>query len=348
MHFASDNTGPAHPKVLDALLRANDGYAPAYGADRLTARAVERIREVFEAPEAAVFLVGTGTAANALSLATLARPWQTVFCSAVAHVHVDECNAPEFFTGGAKLTPVAEELGRIVPETLRRVIAAASARDLHAPQPGPVTLTQATEMGTVYGLEDLAALTGIAGAAGVPTHMDGARFANALVHLGATPAAMTWRAGIDAVSFGGTKNGLLGVEAVVIFDPARAREAALRHKRGALLSSKHRYLAAQMVAYLEDGLWLDMAAAANAACARLAEGLTRRPDVTLVAPAQANMLFARWPRGLHRHLLAAGAEYHLVDGTLEGADDEPLTARLVCDWSARPEDTDRFLALMGA
>ena len=346
MYFASDNAGPALPEVMAALADCNRDYAPAYGADALMDEVRAELRRLFEAPEAAVYLVATGTAANALALASLARPFDTIFCTPVAHIHQDECNAPEFFTGGAKLTLVPGG-DKMTPERLRAAIAAEETRGVHGPQRGPVSLTQVTECGTVYSLEELAALSAVARDFGLPVHMDGARFANALVALDCSPAEMTWKSGIDALSFGGTKNGCLGVEAVIFFDPDRAREFELRRKRGAHLFSQHRYLSAQMAAYLRDGLWLDAARRANAAGARLAEGL-RAADAGLAYPVQANMVFATLPRATHHRLIQAGAQYHLWEGALEGSDpDERLTARLVCDWSARAAETDRFLALLG-
>ena len=346
MNFASDNTGPVHPQVMAALARANDGHAMPYGADPLTAEVTERIRAIFEAPEAVVFLVATGTAANALILSTLGPPWSVAFCARTAHVQEDECGAPEFLSGGMKLALVDGPDGKMDPGALGAAIAAEGTRGVHGPARGPVTLTQATEKGTLYALPELRALTAVARDSGLPVHMDGARFANALVALGCTPAEATWRAGVDALSLGGTKNGLMGVEAAVFFDPARAQAFDYRRKRSAHLVSKHRYLAAQMAAYLEDDLWLRSARAANAAMARLAAGLAAHPAVRLLYPPQANILFAEWPRRLHRRLVAAGAHYYLWSGGLDGPDDEPLTARLVTDWSAAPEAIDRFLALM--
>jgi threonine aldolase len=346
VNFASDNTGPVHPHVLEALVRANAGHATSYGADTIMESVRRRLRDLFEAPEAAVYLVATGTAANALILATLTRPWQTVFCSRVAHVHEDECGAPEFFTGGAKLTLVETVEGKMTPGGLRTAIGGEESRGVHGVQRGPVTITQATERGTVHSLEELGALCGVAKAHGLPVHLDGARFANALVALGCTPAEMTWRAGVDAVSFGGTKNGLMGVEAVVIFDPARAWEFELRRKRAGHLFSKHRFLSAQMAAYLDGTLWLDLASAANSACARLAEGLSRLPQVRLHHSVDANIIFADWPRAAHRRLHDAGARYYLWSGSLEGPDDEPLTARLVTDWSCPDDEIDRFLEIL--
>ncbi len=347
MHFASDNTGPVHPKVMEALVRANDGYAPAYASEALAADVTAQVRTLFEAPEAMVHLVVSGTAANSLLLASHTSPWDTVFCARTAHINTDELNAPEFFSGGAKLTTVPTEDGKMMPDDLRKAIEGEETRDLHGPSRGPVSLTQTTEAGTVYSLDELTALTSVARDYGLKVHMDGARFANALVKLGCSPADMTWRAGVDMVSLGGTKNGLMGVEAAVLFDPAKSREFELRRKRGAHLLSKHRYLAAQMNAYLTDGLWLKMASAANAACRRLADGLRSTPGANLMYHYQTNIAFARLPRAAHRRLMASGAEYHLWDATLDGGpEDEALAARFVTDWSARDEDTDRFMEVL--
>ncbi|MBV7410398.1 low specificity L-threonine aldolase [Maritimibacter sp. DP1N21-5] len=347
MFFASDNAGPVHPRVLEALTRANEGYASGYGADDLTTRTVTRIREVFEAPGAAVFFVATGTAANALALATLAQPFQTVFCTDVAHIHEDECNAPEFFTGGAKLTLVPTDDGRMTPDALRAAIEAEESRGIHGPQRGPVSITNITERGTRYTSADIAALAKVAHDHGLPVHLDGARFANALVAEGCTPAEMTWKAGVDVLSFGGTKNGLMGVEAVILFDPARAREFEYRRKRGGHLFSKHRYLTAQMAAYLEGDLWLDLARAANAANARLTRALGQLPEVDFLYETGGNMTFASWSAATHRRLFEAGAVYYLWDGTLEGAaDDARLGARLVCDWSMTDDAIDRFIEVL--
>jgi len=280
-----------------------------------------------------------------LALATLAQPWQTIFCSPVAHIHEDECSAPEFFTGGTKLTLVGDG-DRMSAEDLRRTIAAQEKRGVHGPQRGPVSLTQVTELGTIYSLRDLQDLCAVAHEFDLPLHMDGARFANALVALGCSPAEMTWKAGVDAVSFGGTKNGCMGVEAVIFFDPAHAWEFELRRKRGAHLFSKHRYLSAQMAAYLRDDLWLDTARAANGKCARLAAGLRAAGAEFLHAP-QANTIFASLPRAVHKHLFESGATYHLWGATLDGDDpDEMLPARFVCDWSMPDAEIDRFLALL--
>ena len=344
MFFASDNTGPVHPKVMEAIVRANEGYAMPYGADDLAGEVTQQIRTLFDAPEAAVYLVALGTVANSLILATFCQPWSTIFCHETAHIHMDECNAPEFFSGGAKLTLVPGYDGKMTAETLRAAVAGEESRGVHGPQRGPVSITQATELGTAYTLNDLKALSSVAKEFGLKTHMDGARFANALVRLGCTPSEMTWKAGIDAVSFGGTKNGMMGGEAVVFFDPAHAKEFEYRRKRGAHLFSKHRFLSAQMNAYLTDDLWLDMARAANATCDRLVGGLTQSPDAEVLYTPGSNMIFANWSRAGHQRLHDAGAKYYVWSGALEGADpQEMLTARIVTDWSATTESVDQFL-----
>ena len=344
MRFASDNAGPVHPKVMEALAMANEGWALPYGNDGSTRQAVDKVRDVFDAPDAAVYFVATGSAANAILLGTMTAPFQTVFCTAQAHIHEDECNAPEFYTGGAKLTLVASDDARMSPQALETAITAQEGGNVHGPQPGPVSVTQVTERGTVYTLDQLGALAQVAKAHELPVHLDGARFANALVALGTTPADMTWRLGIDAVSFGGTKNGLMGVEAAVIFDPEKAWEFELRRKRGGHLFSKNRFLAAQMDAYLTDNLWLDMAERANAAAAKLVAGFSDCPEVRLLHPSEANMIYVEMPRRLHRQLHEAGAVYYL-QGTLEGADEERLSARLVADWSCPDGHIETFLKL---
>jgi threonine aldolase len=344
MNFASDNAGPMHPKVLAAITAANEGYAMPYGNDPIMDEVRDRIRTTFEAPEAAVYLVATGTAANALALATYTDPWQTVFAHRVSHVEEDECGAPEFFAGGAKLTLIDGASAKMDPDALRQTITATGQKDVHSVQRGPVTITQATEVGTVYSLDEIRQITDIAKEFGLKTHLDGARFANACATLGCTAAEMTWKAGIDVVSFGGTKNGLMGVEAVIFFDPSKAWEFELRRKRAAHLFSKHRYLSAQMAGYLKDDLWLDLATRANANCTRLTKGLRDAGAAFLYEP-QANMIFAQLPRAAHRRLKDAGAAYYLM-GALEGSDEaEMLTCRLVCDWSITDDLIDQFIAL---
>lgn len=343
MHFHSDNCGPAHPSIMAALAKANEGYAPSYGADDIMGEVRTRLRALFEAPEAAVYLVATGTAANVLGLATLTRPYQTIFCTPHAHIEVDECNSPEFYTGGAKLSLVGTQ-DKMTPDALDEAIGKWTEGDVHTAQRGPVCLTQVTERGQLYTPDEIRALTAVAKRHGLPVFLDGARFANAIAALGCTPAEMTWQAGIDALSFGGTKNGCLDVEAVIFFDPAHAWEFELRRKRGAHLHSKHRYLSAQMHAYLTDDLWLELAQRANAAGAHLAAGLRTVPECRFTHTPQANMIFAKLPRATHQRLVAAGAGYGLYDGPLETGDPaEPLLCRLVCDWSINHAEIDRFI-----
>lgn len=349
MYFASDNAGPVHPKIMEAIANANAGYAMAYGNDDISAEAKAKVREVFEAPDAAVQFVATGTAANSLILATLANPWEAIFCTPAAHIEGDECNAPEFFTGGAKLTLIGEAEDKMTARELHAKLAGRDPSDMHSTQVGPVSITQVTERGTIYSLDEIRAICEVAGEFGVPVHMDGARFSNACVALGCTPAEMTWKAGIDAVSFGGTKNGCMSVEAAVFFNPKYAREFELRRKRSAHLFSKHRYLSAQMDAYLTGDLWRDLAESANGRCRRLREGLSKVEGVSLPFNSQANMIYFTAPQALHRKAFDAGAVYHIEAGNIDTAPPaELLLGRLVCDWSMTSEGVDHFLDVLSA
>lgn len=348
MWFTSDNAGPAAPEVMAAMMQANEIYSQSYGADPIMDRVRAKIRDIFEAPEAAVYLVSTGTVANSLALATLCQPWETIYCHAHAHINEDECGAPEFYTGGSKLTLLDGADAKIDPASFQAAVDATGQVGVHNVQKGAISITTATENGVVYTLEELNALTKIAKANQIPVHLDGARFTNALVHLGCTPAEMTWKSGVDVVSFGGTKNGLLGVEAVIFFDPKHAWEFELRRKRGGHLMSKHRYLSAQMDAYLTDDLWLNMAKSANDMATRLSKGIMALPGAKLMHPTEANIVFAGWARSGHKAVQDAGAHYYFwpFDQTLEGPDDEILTARLVCNWATKPEDVDQFLRII--
>jgi len=333
---------------MQALVDANTGYTASYGADPIMDRVRDKVRDIFEAPDAAVYLVPTGTAANVLALACYCPPTHTIFCAPKSHIHIDECNGPEFYTSGAKLTLVGDE-DKITPDALRTAIEGEGNRGVHGPQRGPLSITQATEMGQIYTLTEIAALTEVTKSFGIPVHMDGARFANSLVALNCTAADMTWRAGVDVVSFGGTKNGCMGVEAVVFFDPDKAWEFELRRKRGAHLFSKHRYLSAQMDAYLTDGLWLDTARQANANMARLVDGLRKNAAVSFKYDPQVNMAFVDMPRAMLQKLEAEGAVFHADTPDLsKGNADDLITTRLVSDWNMATEDIDRFLALASA
>ncbi len=345
LNFASDNVGPAHPSVMDAVLAANAGDQPSYGQDAMMDDVRAKIRTTFEHPEAEVHLVATGTAANALALACYARPFDAIFCHQLAHVEVDECGAPEFYTGGAKLALAAGDDGKMTPDSLRKAMALPG-DSVHQVQRGPLTLTQATEVGTLYALDEISALTAVAREAGSASHLDGARFANACAALDCTAAEMSWKAGIDIVTFGGTKNGCLGVEAVVFFDPAKAWEFELRRKRAGHLFSKNRFLSAQMQAYLTDDLWRVNGVRANATCAKLAQGLRQIPDVTLLFEPQVNMIFAQLPRAVDERARANGAIYYLEGFETTRSDEDMVVARFVCDWRKTDEDVAAFLALL--
>jgi len=309
MYFGSDNSAGAAPQLLEALVKANEGNAPSYGADEWCARASARLAEVFEHP-VAVFYVTTGTAANALALAALTPPYGAVLCHQEAHINVDECAAPEFFTGGAKLLPIAGEGAKITLPALQDALANLPR---HVPHNCPLkllSLTQATECGLVYTPSEVAALAATAKNHGMRVHMDGARFANAIAHLGCTPAELTWKAGVDVLCLGATKDGALGVEAVIFFDAQQAENFQYLVKRSGQLVSKSRWLGAQMEAWLQNGLWLDLARAANQKASELADVLLDVPGVHVVWRPEANSVFAVLSAEVHARLQAAGAVYY--------------------------------------
>jgi threonine aldolase len=350
MNFASDNTAGVAPAILDAMARANDGYALGYGSDAVTARVEQRLARVFE-HEVAVFLVPTGTAANALGLAQVTPPWGAVLCHAESHIANDECGAPEFFGGGLKLIGLAGEGGKIAPATLEAALARGPWGGPHHVTAAAVSLSQASEAGTIYRLYEIVRLADIAHARGLAVHMDGARFANALVRTNATPAELTWRAGVDVLSFGASKGGALAAEAVIFFDPARASGMQERRKRGGHLVSKHRFLAAQVEAYLADDLWLDLARHANRMADRLAEHLGAA-GIAPVWPVEANEVFVPLTAEADQRLKAAGASYYpwtsasLPAGLViaPGA----TVVRLVTSFSTTEAEVDRFAALASA
>lgn len=348
MNFSSDNASPVHPDVMAAIEKANQGFANSYGTDTAMDNVRQLVRDVFEAPDAAVYLVATGTTANVLSLASYVQPWQSIFCHREAHIQMDECGAPEFYTGGAKLVLVDGADGKIEPQSLETAIQSTIQGFVHSVQRGAVSLTNVTELGAVYSIQEIAELTAIAKKYGLPVHMDGARFANAVVSQNCSPAELTWKSGIDVLSFGGTKNGLMGVEAVVLFDSEKAWEFELRRKRGGHLFSKHRFLSAQMEAYLTDELWLRLANDANAAGQHLSQGIRKITGSQIIHPTHANMVFAAWKRGAHKNALSAGATYYPwpLDQTFEGADDETVSARLVCSWCTTPDEITALLEVI--
>ena len=348
MNFSSDNAAAASPRIIAALAAANEGPAVAYGADAQSERAAARLSEIFER-DCAVFLVATGTAANALALAALTPPWGAVFCHEEAHIGEDECGAPEFFSGGAKLVGIPGFAGKLTPHALSAALRRFPRGVVHHVQGACLSLSQVTEAGTIYRLDEIAALAATARAAGLGVHMDGARFANALVALGCTPAEMTWKAGVDILSFGATKNGALACEAVIVFDRAKAEALPFLRKRAGHTWSKGRFLGAQMAAYLEGDHWLALARHANAAAARLAAGLAALPGVRLAFPCQANEMFPILPRAAEAALKAAGAHYYAwasrsFDPATAPQDGEaPL--RLVTSFATTDAEIDQFVGV---
>jgi threonine aldolase len=343
MNFASDNAAPVAEAILDAIARANAGYALGYGNDDWTKTVERRLSEIFER-EVAAFLVPTGTAANALALAHVAPPWGVVFCHTESHIATDECGAPEFFGGGFKLAGLPGDTGKIAPETFKAALAAYGGHRPHQMVAAALSITQVTEAGTIYRVDEIAALSEIAHARGLAVHMDGARFANALARLNASPAQMTWQAGIDALSFGATKGGAMAAEAVVIFDPARAAFFGERRKRGGHLLSKHRFLAAQFAAFLEGGLWLDLARQANAMATELAERLAAL-GLPPLFPVDANLVFVALPGALDAKLKAAGASYYARPSDTLRLPADRVLARLVTSFATRQDDIERFVNL---
>jgi threonine aldolase len=348
MNFASDNTAGVAPDILAAIVRANEGAALAYGNDAFTQRLERRFADIFER-EVAVFLVPTGTAANALALAHLAPPWGAVLCHAESHITNDECGAPEFFGGGLKLIGLPGRAGRIAPATLAAALGSRQWGGPHHVTPAVLSLSQSTEAGTIYRLDELRRLADIAHGRGLAVHLDGARFGNALVRMNASPAEATWKAGVDALSFGATKGGALAAEAVVLFDPARGAGMAERRKRAGQLLSKHRFASVQMEAYLAGDLWLRLARHANAMADRLARELAAR-GLPPVWPVEANEVFVILPRAIEQRLAAAGATFYpwltdsLPDGVTVGP--EATLVRLVASFATTAAEVDAFVTLL--
>lgn len=345
MNFASDNAAGIAPEIVAAISRANDGTALAYGRDDWTRRAERSFAEIFQ-HEVAVFLVPTGTAANALALAHLTPPWGAVLCHEEAHIATDECGAPEFFGGGIKLVGLAGEAGKITPATLQHALADGQWGGPHHVSPAVLSLSQATEAGTVYRADEFRQLADIAHGRGLAVHVDGARFANALARMNASPAQATWMAGVDVLSFGATKGGALAAEAVVFFDAARGVNMSERRKRGGHLVSKHRFIAAQIEAYFTDDLWLRLARHANAMADRLAGGLAAA-GLHPVWPVEANEVFVALPLPIDERLKAAGASYYrwttdaLPPGLVLARD--IMLVRLVTSFATTVDEVDRFV-----
>ena len=335
MRFYSDNTATACPEILAAITEANQGLAVSYGDDPWTQR-LDAVLGGFFGAGVRAFAVATGTAANALGLATLCPPYGGIYGHEQAHIATDECGAPGFFTGGAQLALVPGEHGKLLPGTFA---AALSARpvDVHGVQPAALSLTQATELGTVYRREEIAELCRLAHGRGLKVHMDGARFANALAFLDCHPADITWRAGVDVLSFGATKNGALAAEAVVFFDSDLVRDFELRRKRAGHLHSKSRYLAAQLLAYVESGVWKRNAGRSN----RLAQDIGRAAGASLLHPVEANEVFVKLGVQRRQALRAAGFEFYDWGSASAGE------ARFVVSWDQPDGDVPALCAALG-
>lgn len=349
MNFASDNTAAIAPEILQGIARASEGFALGYGNDDLTRKVERRIGEIFER-DAAVFFVTTGTAANALALAQVTPPWGAVLCHAESHIATDECGAPEFFGGALKLIGLQGEGCKLKPDVVRAAMEKYSGHRPHQVNASSLSLTQATEAGTVYRVEEIAALSELAHARGLKVHMDGARFANALVGLNVTPAQATWGAGVDVLAFGATKGGAMAAEAIVFFDAEIAAAMPERRKRGGHLLSKHRFLAAQFDTFLAGDCWLRLARHANAMAQKLGEGLAAK-GFAPVWPVEANLVFVILPKRIEARLKAAGAAYYargsgsLPAGRTVGSDEVLL--RLVTSFATTAEEVERFIDLVG-
>ena len=341
--FASDNVAPAAAEVMEAIARINHGTVHSYGDDLETRRLTRLAQEVFEC-ELVIYPVATGTAANSLALAALVPPFGGVYCHVIAHINTDECGAPEFFSGGAKLLALASPDGKISARQLAAPVAHAREMGVHHVLPAAVSLSQATEWGTVYRREELAELSAAAHGYGLRVHMDGARFANAVAHLACTPAEASWKCGIDVLSFGATKNGALAAEAVIFFNPQLARDFEMRRKRSGHLWSKLRFLSAQLTACLENELWLRHGRHANALATRLALGLQQR-KIPLLQPVEANEVFAALPQPLIDALRAQDFEFYEWPAPPHMG--SPVV-RLVTAYDMDIADVDALLASIGA
>jgi threonine aldolase len=343
-NFSSDHVAPACEAIMSAVNEANEGFVTSYGGDDLTAQLQSTATELFET-QVTVFPVTSGTAANALALSQIVPAFGAIYCYEAAHIVTDEAGAPGFFTGGAQLIGFPALDGRIRPEQLSQAVAYAEDLGIHHVKPGAVTLTQATEWGTVYGLQEISAISEVAKHHQLPMHMDGARFANALVHLGCTPAEATWKRGIDVLSLGATKNGALGADAVIFFDLGLACDFERRRKRAGHLLSKMRFVSAQLLAYLKNGLWLDNARHANAMAAKMAQGLKSVAEARLLQSVDANELFVALPESTVSSLEMQGFKFYRWPLQLAQSG---VTIRLVTSYATASADVDEFIAAAAA
>ncbi|PLW79016.1 threonine aldolase family protein [Cohaesibacter celericrescens] len=349
MHFASDNWAGASEPIMQALSRHSTGFAPAYGEGDLCDAIEARFQDLFET-DCAVYIVATGTAANALALSAVTGPGGTVFCHQDAHIRVDECGAPEFLTSGARMWGLEGRHGKLSPATILSGLEQVPHGVVHHGQPNAISLSQSTESGTIYSLDEIKALTTVAHDNKLAVHMDGARFANALVSLNATPAEMTWKAGVDILSFGATKNGAWCAEAVVIFNKDYAKDFIYRRKRAGHLFSKMRFSAAQFEGYFENDHWLENARHANSMAAKLVAGLQDSNTTRSAWASEANEVFAIVPKSSAQKASASGANFHQWPTNGLHPDDQPnddeYLIRLVCSFSTSQEEVDQFLALI--
>ena len=331
--FASDNVAGACPEVLDALMKANEGDSAPYGNDDYSKVLQEKFSEIFE-KEVIVYPTASGTAANALALSTMTPVFGNIYCHKLAHINTDECGAPEFYTGGAKLIPLTGINGKITPEELEKNISGTGI--VHHTQPSSVSITQVCETGEVYELDEIKKITDVAHKHKLNMHMDGARFANALVALNCTPAEMTWKSGIDVLSFGATKNGCIAAEAIIFFKPELVGNISFLMKRAGHLLSKMRFVSAQLDAYISNDVWLKNAKQANEMGKKLSDGLVKHNSIKLAYPTQANEVFAKFPREMIEHLNSLG--YKMNEDELDGQ-----AVRLVAAWNTQNSDVESFL-----
>lgn len=329
--FASDNISGIAPEAFEELARANNGHAASYGDDEWTKFVAEKVRELFET-DCDVYFVFNGTSANSLALATLCQSYHSVICHRYAHIETDECGAPQFFSNGTKFLTLDTPLGKLTPDEVKRLATART--DLHHPKSKAIALTQATEFGTAYSKEELEALGETARSLDLKVHMDGARFSNAVARLGISPADMTWRAGVDVLSFGGTKLGMPVGEMVVFFDKTLSAEFAFRCKQAGQLASKMRFLAAPWVGMLRDGAWLRHANHANAMADYLKDGLAAK-GVDALYPVEANAVYANFTKDQNKALWAKGWKFY--NFLAEGG------ARLMCSWDTQKSDIDALV-----
>ncbi|MFN0264680.1 threonine aldolase family protein [Tepidamorphus sp. 3E244] len=349
MFFGSDNTAGVSPKIMRALEAANSGYAPAYGNDDLTAKVEEMLAELFEC-EVAVSLVATGTAANALALSCLTTGFGALVCHAEAHIAVDECNAPEMFSGGAKLVTVPGYAAKLTPDSITQALERVGPRVPHQPRPQAISITQATEAGCVYSLDETRAIADLAKSRGLKLHMDGARFANAVCSLDCTPAEATWKAGVDILSFGATKPGAMAAEAVIAFNPDLREELGYRRKRSGHLVSKHRFVAAQWFGFLDGEHWRELASHANAMAKRLADGFAASGNIRMPMPVEANEVLPIMPAATEKKLKDAGVAFYPWSDYALGIEppmgEGEVICRFVTSFATTPDDVDRTIAIV--